>query len=48
MLMKFSCSLNMNLKVFQAIFFIVAMTFTTYNIYDRFFTKRVKLTYTGE
>ena len=41
--MKFTWTLNMNAKAYQTIFVIIAMTFTIYNVYERFFTKKVKV-----
>ena len=40
----FTSDVEMNLKYFQIIFFIIAMIATVINVYKRFFTKRVNNT----
>ena len=40
----FTSDVEMNLKYFQIIFFIIAMIATVINVYNRFFTKRVNNT----
>ena len=36
--------LEMNSKYYQTIFFLVAVSFTIYNVHNRFFTNKVKYT----